>query len=154
MTGYWERPDETAHVLRDGWLFTGDVATMDEDGYFTIVDRLKDLIKVEDVLLTHPAVAEAAVVGIPDNRRGELPMAYVVLREGSTATAGELAQHCQANLSHYKWPARIEIRTELPKTMIGKVLRRMLTPEPLAAPGAVAGEAQPAEPPPPEQPTG
>ena len=164
MTGYWERPDETAHVLRDGWLYTGDVAMMDEDGYFTIVDRLKDLIivgganvypsEVEDVLLTHPAVAEAAVVGIPDDRKGELPMAYVVLRAGSTASAGELAQHCQANLSHYKWPAHIEIRTELPKTMIGKVLRRMLTPEPPVAPGASAVATPPAEPPRPEQPTG
>jgi long-chain acyl-CoA synthetase len=156
MAGYWERPDETARVLRGGWLYTGDVATMDEDGYFTIVDRLKDLIivgganvypsEIEEVLLSHPAVAEAAVVGMPDPRRGELPMAYVVLREGSPATTDELAQHCQANLSHYKWPARIEIRTELPKTMIGKVLRRMLTPEPAAASEeSLQDESQPQE---------
>jgi long-chain acyl-CoA synthetase len=138
MSGYWERPDETAHMLRDGWLYTGDVATMDEDGYFSIVDRIKDLIivgganvypsEIEDVLLAHPAVAEAAVVGMPDARRGEVPRAYVVLRKGSEATTDEIDRHCQANLAHYKWPAVIEIRDELPKSMIGKVLRRMLTP--------------------------
>jgi long-chain acyl-CoA synthetase len=154
MSGYWERPEETDHMLRDGWLYTGDVATMDEDGYFTIVDRIKDLIivgganvypsEIEDVLLAHPAVAEAAVVGMPDARKGELPRAYVVLREGSEATTDELDRHCQANLAHYKWPAEIEIRTELPKSMIGKVLRRMLTPG--------AGEEPASEPPAQESP--
>jgi long-chain acyl-CoA synthetase len=160
MSGYWERPEETAHMLRDGWLHTGDVASMDEDGYFTIVDRIKDLIivgganvypsEIEDVLLAHPAVAEAAVVGLPDARKGELPRAYVVLREGMAATTDELDRHCQTNLAHYKWPARIEIRTELPKSMIGKVLRRMLIP---GAGEAPAEKAQP-EASPPAQPTG
>jgi long-chain acyl-CoA synthetase len=138
MSGYWERPEETDHMLRDGWLYTGDVASMDEDGYFTIVDRIKDLIivgganvypsEIEDVLLAHPAVAEAAVVGMADPKKGEVPRAYVVLREGSEATTDDIARHCQANLAHYKWPAVIEIRDELPKSMIGKVLRRMLAP--------------------------
>ncbi|HYU49633.1 MAG TPA: long-chain fatty acid--CoA ligase, partial [Candidatus Limnocylindria bacterium] len=142
------------HMLRDGWLYTGDVATMDEDGYFTIVDRIKDLIivgganvypsEIEDVLLAHPAVAEAAVVGMPDARKGELPRAYVVLREGMAATTDDIARHCQENLAHYKWPAQIEIRTELPKSMIGKVLRRMLTPG--------AGEEPASEPPAQESP--
>jgi long-chain acyl-CoA synthetase len=160
MTGYWERPEETAHMLRDGWLYTGDVATMDEDGYFTIVDRIKDLIivgganvypsEIEDVLLAHPAVAEAAVVGMPDARKGEVPRAYVVLREGSEATTEEIDRHCQANLAHYKWPAVIEIRDELPKSMIGKVLRRMLTP----GAGEAPSEQAQAEESPPAQPTG
>jgi long-chain acyl-CoA synthetase len=163
MSGYWERPEETAHMLRDGWLYTGDVATMDEDGYFTIVDRLKDMIivgganvypsEIEDVLLAHPAVAEAAVVGMPDARKGEVPRAYVVLRPGSEATTDELAQYCQANLAHYKWPAQIEIRDDLPKSMIGKVLRRMLTPKQSEAAGesqeeTTRPEASPPAPPP------
>jgi long-chain acyl-CoA synthetase len=139
MAGYYQRPDETARVIRDGWLHTGDIATMDGDGYFTIVDRLKDLIivsganvypsEVEEVLLAHPAVAEAAVVGRPDAQKGEVPLAYVVLEPAATATLDELHQHCRANLSSYKRPAEIEIRSELPKTMIGKVLRRELSPE-------------------------
>jgi long-chain acyl-CoA synthetase len=84
--------------------------------------------EVEDVLLAHPAVAEAAVVGMPDAHKGEVPRAYVVLREGTDATTDDLARYCAENLAHYKLPAQIEVRTELPKTMIGKVLRRMLTP--------------------------
>jgi long-chain acyl-CoA synthetase len=136
MAGYWERPEETARVIRDGWLHTGDIATMDEEGYFTIVDRLKDLIivsganvypsEIEEVLLENPAVAEAAVVGMPNARKGEVPKAYVVLREGAAATPDELRAHCAANLSPYKVPTEIELRSELPKTMIGKVLRREL----------------------------
>ena len=163
MSGYWERPEETARVLRDGWLYTGDVSTMDEDGYFSIVDRLKDLIivgganvypsEIEDVLLAHPAVAEAAVVGMPDSHKGEVPRAYIVLREGTDATTDDLARYCAENLAHYKLPAQIDVRAELPKTMIGKVLRRMLT----AQPNEAAGE-EPAVAPPedsrPAQPTG
>jgi long-chain acyl-CoA synthetase len=136
MTGYWNQPDETAAVLRDGWLFTGDIATMDEDGYFRIVDRLKDMIivggrnvyprEIEEVLMAQPAVAEAAVVGEPDERHGEVPRAYVVLKPGASATAEELLAYCRENLSRYKIPVAIEFRIELPRTFIGKVLRRAL----------------------------
>jgi long-chain acyl-CoA synthetase len=139
MAGYWERPDETALVLRDGWLRTGDLAKVDADGYFTIVDRAKDLIivgglnvyprEVEEVLIAHPAVSDAAVIGKPEERHGELPHAYVVLLPGQTATEEELIAHCRANLARYKVPASIEIREELPKTMIGKVLRKDLRAE-------------------------
>jgi long-chain acyl-CoA synthetase len=139
MTGYWERPEETADVLRDGWLRTGDLATVDADGYFTIVDRAKDLIivgglnvyprEVEEVLMSHPAVSDAAVIGRPEERHGELPHAYVVLLPGASAAPGELISYCRANLSRYKVPASIEIREELPKTMIGKVLRKDLRAE-------------------------
>ncbi|MER3417863.1 MAG: long-chain fatty acid--CoA ligase [Chloroflexota bacterium] len=139
MAGYWEHPDETAAVLRDGWLFTGDLAVMDADGFFRIVDRRKELIKVsgvnvyprevEDVLLAHPAVAEAAVIGIPHPLRGEVPKAFVVLRPGATASAGDLVAHCRANLAPYKVPAEVEIRSELPRTFVGKLLRRVLAAE-------------------------
>jgi long-chain acyl-CoA synthetase len=139
MAGYYERPNETAQVIVDGWLHTGDVATMDADGYFTIVDRLKDVIivsganvyptEVEDVLAAHPGVAEAAVIGIPDDHKGEVAKAYVVLDAGSTTTVAELHAYCAQNLSSYKRPVDIEVRTELPKTMIGKVLRRELERE-------------------------
>ncbi len=136
MAGYWKRPDETALALRDGWLRTGDLATVDEDGYFTIVDRIKDLIivgglnvyprEVEEVLTSHPAVKDAAVIGRPEERHGELPHAFVVLMPGEHATPDELIAFCRANLSRYKVPATIEIRDELPKTMIGKILRKDL----------------------------
>lgn len=139
MPGYWNQPDETAAVLRDGWLFTGDIATMDEDGYFRIVDRRKDMIivggrnvyprEIEDVLMAQPAVAEAAVVGEPDERYGEVPRAYVVLKPGASATAEELLAYCRENLSRYKIPVAIEFRIELPRTFIGKVLRRALAEE-------------------------
>jgi len=143
MAGYYGRPAETAKVIRDGWLHTGDVASMDSDGYFTIVDRIKDLIivsganvypsEIEDVLLSHPAVADAAAIGVPDPHKGEVPKAFVVLAEGAAATPADLQGHCRANLSPYKCPVEIEIRTELPKTMIGKVLRRELA-APVAPP--------------------
>jgi long-chain acyl-CoA synthetase len=136
MAGYWHRPEETADVLRDGWLRTGDIATMDADGYFTIVDRAKDLIivgginvyprEVEDILVGHPAVVDAAVIGVPDERRGEVPFGYVVLAKGATATEAELLDHCRTNLARYKVPRGIEFRPELPKTFIGKVLRKDL----------------------------
>ena len=139
MAGYWERPDETAAVLNDGWLRTGDMATMSEDGFFTIVDRAKDLIivgginvyprEVEEVLLTHAAVEEACVIGSPEERHGEVPYAFVVLKPGATVSEQELIEHCRANLSRYKVPATVEIRDELPKTMIGKALRKDLRAE-------------------------
>jgi long-chain acyl-CoA synthetase len=151
MSGYWERPDETAATLRDGWLHTGDIARMSEDGFFTIVDRAKDLIivgginvyprEVEEVLVSHPAVEDAGVVGVPEERRGEVPVAFVVLSPGKTATADELLAYCRANLSRYKVPARLEFRDELPKTMIGKVLRTELRSQVQAAERSEAGGA-------------
>jgi long-chain acyl-CoA synthetase len=136
MAGYWERPEETAAVLRGGWLRTGDMATMSEDGYFTIVDRKKDLIivgginvyprEVEEVLSSHPAVREAAVIGIPDERRGEVPRAFVVLQPDASVDADALLVHCRENLSRYKVPVVIEFRDELPKSMVGKILRKEL----------------------------
>ena len=139
MDGYYERPDETALVLRDGWLYTGDVASMDEDGYFFIVDRKKELIivsgynvyprEVEDVLYAHPAVLEAAAIGVADPERGEVVKAFVVLRAGAAATADELRRHCAASLARFKVPAEIEFRSDLPKSAVGKVLRRALADE-------------------------
>ena len=140
MDGYWGRPDETAGAIRDGWLATGDVATMDDDGYFRIVDRLKDLIivgglnvyprEVEEVLTAHPAVNRAAVVAMADERQGEVPRAFVALRPGASATPDELIAHCAESLARYKVPRRVELRDELPVTFIGKVLRRELSEEP------------------------
>jgi long-chain acyl-CoA synthetase len=139
MDGYWKRPDETQLQLRDGWLHTGDIATRDADGFFAIVDRKKELIivsgfnvyprEVEEVLFTHPAVLEAAAIGIPDEQRGEVVKAFVVLKPGQTATAEALIEFCRGSLTRYKVPHAIEFRTELPKTLIGKVLRRQLAAE-------------------------
>ncbi len=139
MSGYWERPEETAAVLRDGWLCTGDMARMSPDGYFTIVDRKKDLVivggmnvyprEVEEVLLSHPAVREAAVIGVAEERHGEVPRAFVVLNPGASVTSEALVKHCEGNLARFKVPRTIEFRAELPKTMIGKVLRRDLRAE-------------------------
>ncbi|MBL8187156.1 MAG: long-chain fatty acid--CoA ligase [Acidobacteria bacterium] len=136
MKGYWNRPDETAIALRDGWLYTGDVARMDEDGYFYIVQRKKDMIivsgfnvypnEVEDVLFTHPAVLEAVVIGIPDQYRGESVKAFVVLKPGASAAVEELLEFCKTNLAKYKVPSIIQIVPSLPKSAVGKVLRREL----------------------------
>jgi len=142
MTGYYKMPTETANALRvgpdgqTGWFYTGDIGYMDEDGYFHIVDRKKDMIiaggyniypaDVEAVLFEYPKVKEAAVVGVPDEKRGETVKAFVVLKEGETATADEIISFCRENLAVYKAPASIEFREDLPKTMIGKVLRREL----------------------------
>jgi long-chain acyl-CoA synthetase len=134
--GYWGRPEETAHALRDGWLHTGDVGRRDADGWFFIVDRIKDMIvaggfkvwprDVEDALYTHPAVQEAAVVGAPDPYRGETVVAHVVLRPGASATEDELIAHCRERLAVYKAPRVVNLVDELPKTASGKVLRREL----------------------------
>lgn len=139
MKEYWDMPDETEIALREGWLYTGDIAKMDEAGYFYIVDRKKDMIiasgfnvypsEVEDVLYEHPKVLEAAVAGIPDPRRGETAKAWVVLKAGETATADEIRDFCRDKLAKYKIPTHVEFRDELPKTMVGKVLRRTLAAE-------------------------
>ncbi len=139
MDGYWRRPDETALVLRDGWLHTGDIVRMDEDGYFFVVDRVKEMIivsgfkvyprEVDEVLYAHPAVLEAAAVGVPHPSKGEVVKAFVVLRPGMKASAQELMDHCRTNLAPYKVPVDITFRSELPKTLIGKVLRRQLAAE-------------------------
>jgi len=141
MKGYHNMPTETANTLRklkDGktWLFTGDIARMDEDGYFYIVDRKKELIKpggyqvwpreVEEVLMDHPKVLEAGVAGIPDPYRGETVKAWIVLKEGETATEDELKAFCKESLAAYKVPTHFEFRDELPKTTVGKILRREL----------------------------
>jgi long-chain acyl-CoA synthetase len=139
MKGYWNMPDETAIALRDDWLYTGDIATMDEDGYFRIVDRKKDMIiaggfniyprDVEEVLYENPKVQEAVVAGIPDRYRGETVKAYIILREGETATEEEIIQFCKGKIAKYKVPTAVEFRSELPKTIVGKILRRMLVEE-------------------------
>ena len=139
MVGYWGRPEETAAMIRDGWVYTGDLGYLDEDGYLFVVDRKKDLIKpggfqvwpreVEEALATHPAVAEASVAGVPDEYQGEAVKAWVVVRAGHQVTVDELRTYCRERLTGYKVPKTIEFRTELPKTMVGKVLRRELTKE-------------------------
>ncbi len=130
FAGYWEQPDESAKVLRDGWFHTGDGGHLDGP-YVVISDRKKDVIisggenvssiEVEDALYTHPAVAEAAVIGVPDEKWGEMVLALVVLREGSPATEDELVAHCRERLAHYKCPRRVEFRTELARTATGKL---------------------------------
>lgn len=152
MSGYWEQPGETATVLHGGWLSTGDISSMDADGYFRIVDRLKDMIivsgvnvyprEIEDVLHAHPAVVEAAVSGEPHPLKGEVPHAFVVLRPGATATPEELIAYCRQNLSPYKVPAAIEVRTELPRSSVGKVLRRVLAEERAALARESEGEGR------------
>ena len=141
MKGYWNRPDETAKTIdAAGWLHTGDIARMDADGYFYIVDRKKDMINVgglkvlprdvEEVLFTHPAVLEATVVGVPHPERGDDTLtAFIVLRPGMSATAEEIKAFCKQSLAPHKIPRVIEFRTELPKTQVGKVLRRVLVEE-------------------------
>jgi long-chain acyl-CoA synthetase len=139
MKGYWNNPDETAHTLRGGWLHTGDIARMDEEGYFFIVDRIKDMIKtvgenvypreIEEVLFTHPKVKDVVVVGLPEEFKGEKIKAYIVLKEGVTATKDEIIQYCREQLSKFKVPKEVEFRDQLPKTLVGKVLRRVLRDE-------------------------
>jgi long-chain acyl-CoA synthetase len=143
MKGYWNMPTETANALRAGWLHTGDIARMDTDGFFQIVDRKKDMIlgtggyniyprEVEDVLYEHPKILEAAVAGVPvGQQKGERVKAYVVLRPGETATEDEILDYCRENLAPYKVPKFVEFRDELPKTMVGKILRRVLVEEEL-----------------------
>ncbi|MDR7394386.1 MAG: long-chain fatty acid--CoA ligase [Armatimonadota bacterium] len=145
MRGYLNRPDETAQVLHDGWLRTGDMARMDEDGFFYIVDRKKEMInvgglkvfprEVEEVLYRHPAVREAAAIGVLDPVRGEVVKAFVALKEGQHATEHELVEFCRQHLAPHKVPRAVEVRPQLPKTLIGKVLRRALAEEERARAG-------------------
>jgi long-chain acyl-CoA synthetase len=138
MAGYWNRPEETARTIRDGWLYTGDVAVMDADGYFRIVDRKKDMIlvsgfnvypnEVEDVIAQLDAVLEVAVIGVPDDKSGESVRAFVVLQE-TTITEQAVREHCRTQLTDYKVPKVVEFRQELPKTPIGKILRKELRKE-------------------------
>ncbi|MDQ6670897.1 MAG: long-chain fatty acid--CoA ligase [Chloroflexota bacterium] len=139
MKGYWNRPDETAIALRDGWLYTGDLGTMDASGYFSIVDRKKDMIiasgynvyprDVEEVLYEHPAVLECCVAGLPDTYRGETIKAYVVARPGAQVTAEALDAFCRERLAAFKVPRVYEFRQSLPRSAVGKVLRRLLIAE-------------------------
>jgi long-chain acyl-CoA synthetase len=138
VPGYWNKPEESAHAIRDGWLYTGDVGKMDEQGWFYVVDRKKDLINVsgfkvwprdvEDVLYQHPAVREVAVIGVPDPYRGETVKAFVALKEEFTdrVNPAELIDFCKARMAAYKYPRVVEITPEIPKTTTGKFLRRVL----------------------------
>ncbi len=139
MQGYWRRADETASTLRNGWLYTGDIAFMDEEGYFTIVDRKKDMIisggyniyprEIDEVLYEHPKVADAVCVGVPHSSRGEIVKAYIVPKEGQTIQKKEIIAFCREKLANFKVPKQIEFREELPKTIVGKILRRTLRDE-------------------------
>jgi acyl-CoA synthetase (AMP-forming)/AMP-acid ligase II len=134
MLGYWKDPEQTAQALRGGWLHTGDMAAMDEDGYIYIVDRKHDMIisggeniyprEVEEVIYKHPAVAEVAVVGVPDPTWGESVKAAVVLKPGQSATEAEIIELCKQNLAGYKKPKSVDFVSSIPKTAIGKILRR------------------------------
>jgi long-chain acyl-CoA synthetase len=142
MKGYWNNPDETANTLKNGWLYTGDIAKMDEEGYFYIVDRKKDMVisggynvyprDIEEVLYENPKVQEAAVIGVPHPTRGESIKVFVVLKEGKTATQESLIEYCSEKLARYKLPTEIEFRTELPKTNVGKILKKELRAEEMA----------------------
>lgn len=144
MQGYWERPEETAEVLRDGWLYTGDIATMDADGYFAIIDRKKDVIitggeniyprEIEEVLYSHPKIQEAVVVGVAHEVAGQAVKAFIVPRPGETLTRRDILQYCGERLAKYKVPRQIDFRDSLPKTLTGKVLRRVLLDEEAARP--------------------
>jgi long-chain acyl-CoA synthetase len=139
MRGYWNQTSETAGALKNGWLCTGDLVKMDDEGFFYVQDRKKDMIKtggmnvypreIDECLCQHHKVKEACVIGIPQDLRGEKIKAFVVLKEGEQASAAELLEHCRQRLAKFKVPKQIEFRTELPKTLVGKVLRRVLLEE-------------------------
>lgn len=141
MKGYWNNPTETEHALKDGWLYTGDLATMDEDGYFYIVGRKKEMIiiggfniyppEVEGVLYEHPDIEEAAVVGLPNKEGGEFVKAYVVAKSGCALDPAELRTYCYTKLTPYKVPQQIEVRDKLPRNGVGKLLKRLLIKEEL-----------------------
>jgi long-chain acyl-CoA synthetase len=136
MKGYYKKPEETDKVLRDGWLFTGDIGVLGEDGYLTIVDRKKDMIvaagynifpqEIDEILFSHPKVLEACTIGVPDSYRGEAPKAFVVPKPGEAIDKEELVAFCREKLAAYKVPSHIEFMTELPKSAVGKILRKEL----------------------------
>jgi len=158
MKGYLNMPTETADTLRGGWLYTGDMARMDEDGYFFIVDRKKDMIlasgynvyprEIEEVLFEHPDVSEAVAVGVADEYRGESVKAFVVRKEGAAVTEMEVLAFCKERLAPYKAPKAVEFRETLPKSTVGKLLRRVLADEERAKTGTRAATGAPAPPPP------
>lgn len=139
MLGYWNKPDETAKALRDGWMHTGDGGYMDEDGYLNITDRIKDMIisggeniystEVENAILSHPAVQACAVIGIPDRKWGETVHAAIVVRQGHAADAEQVKAHCRRLIAGYKCPRSIEFRAELPLSAAGKLLKYRLRDE-------------------------
>jgi long-chain acyl-CoA synthetase len=134
MSGYYKKPEETAEVLKDGWLYTGDIGMFDEEGYLTIVDRKKDMIiaggynvyprEIDEILFQHPKILEACAIGVPDRYRGETVNAYVVVKPGEKVTADEVIQYCREKLAAYKAPKMVEFIDALPKSAIGKVLRK------------------------------
>jgi len=142
MKGYWNRPKDTEDVLKDGWLFTGDIAKMDEEGYLYILDRMKDMIiasgynvyprEIEEVLYQMEGVEEAIVIGVPDDYRGETVKAFIKPIEGYTLSTEEILQYAKDNLAPYKAPKEVEILSELPKSSVGKLLRRVLRDQELA----------------------
>ena len=152
MRGYWQMPEETANTLRDGWLYTGDIARMDDDGYLYIVDRKKEVInasgfkvyprEVEEVLYEHPEVVEGVAVGVPDEYRGETVKVFVVKKEGSSLKEEDLIAHCKDSLAPYKVPQLVEFREELPKSAVGKLLKRVLADEERKKAGFAPGEGK------------
>lgn len=136
MSEYWNNPEETANVLRDGWLYTGDIATIDDDGFITIVDRKKDMIlcsgfnvfcrEIDEVMYTHPKVLDACAIGIPDPKRGETPKIFIILKPGQTMTEDEVKEYCRKYLAPYKVPTHVEFIDELPRTSVGKPMRNAL----------------------------
>jgi long-chain acyl-CoA synthetase len=141
MKGYWNNPQETARALREGWLFTGDIARMDEGGYFYIVDRKKDMVisgghnvyprEIDEVLYSHPKIKEACAIGLPHPSRGEQIKVFVVPVEGESVTSEELSEYCRTRLADYKLPTGFEFRKNLPKSDVGKILRKVLREEEL-----------------------
>ena len=146
MAGYWNNPEETANQLKDGWLYTGDLAYRDEDWHFFIVDRSKDMIissgfnvfptEVDNVIFSHPKVMDAMCIGIPDDYRGESLKAFVVLKPGETGEADEILAWCRERLAPYKIPKEVEFRDSVPRSPVGKALRRILREEEMAKRGA------------------
>ena len=142
MRGYWKWDEVNAEVLKGGWMHTGDLASMDEDGYFRIVGRKKDMIncngmkvfpdEVDEVLMAHPAILEAATIGVPDSTRGETVKSFIVLEAGQLLTKDEIEAYARANLAAYKIPRQVEFMDALPKSSVMKILRRQLRDDEIA----------------------